>query len=161
MLVRLRLGIAKLLRLNGTPHGIALGFTLGLVCSLIPIPFLGMGIALLLSPVLGGNVPATYFGTAVVNPLTGPAIYFGELWVGGSLLGLELPSWSEARSFAPSHWWQLFVELLPAFGLGTLAVMLGSAMLSYPLLRRTVARIQRTLHADAAGTEPPTGSRAA
>jgi uncharacterized protein (DUF2062 family) len=130
------------LRLNGSPHGIALGFTLGLSLSLIPIPFLGMLVALALAPVLGGNLPATYAGSAVVNPLTGPAIYFAELWVGARLLRVDAPSWAEARAFDSDQWFALFAELLPAFGLGGLVVATGAAMIVYPSLRLLVRRVQ-------------------
>lgn len=143
MLAGLRLRVLGLLRLNGSPHGIALGFTIGLSCSLIPIPFLGMFVALALAPLLGANLPATYFGTALVNPLTGPAIYFAELWVGARLLSVSAPSWAIARDFTGSEWLSLFGEVLPAFALGGVVVALGAAALGYPALRMTVARVQR------------------
>ncbi len=142
MLVRLRLRVLGLLKLNGSPHGIALGFTLGLGCSLVPVPFLGMFVALALAPVLGGNLPATYFGSAIVNPLTGPGIYFAELWVGATLLSVSAPSWAEARNFDGGQWLTLLGELLPAFGLGGLVVAAGTALLVYPALRLAVRRVQ-------------------
>lgn len=143
MLYRLREAALKLLRLHGTPHGIALGFTLGLALSLIPIPFLGMGLALLLAPWLGASLPAAYIGSAVVNPVTGPAIYFAELWVGGTLLEVDLPSWSEARGYDSRRWWTLFRELLPAFGLGALVCIAVSSALAYPALRAAVRWFRR------------------
>ncbi|MFV8753040.1 DUF2062 domain-containing protein [Nannocystaceae bacterium ST9] len=142
MLAGFRLRVLGLLKLNGSPHGIALGFTLGLGCSLIPIPFLGMFVALALAPVLGGNMPATYFGSAVVNPLTGPGIYFAELWVGAMLLRIDAPSWEQARGFDGAQWWSLFGELLPAFALGGVVVAAGAALLGYSLLRLAVTRVQ-------------------
>lgn len=142
MLVRFRLRVLELLRLNGSPHGVALGFTLGVGLSLIPVPFLGMFVALALAPLLGANLPATYFGTAVINPLTGAPIYFAELWIGATLLGVHAPSWAVAREFDGGQWLVLFGELLPAFGLGGLVVAGGAALISYPLLRLAVSRVQ-------------------
>jgi hypothetical protein len=137
--------VLELLRLNGSAHGIALGFTLGLAWSLIPIPFLGMFVALALAPMLRANLPATYFGTAIVNPLTGPAIYFAELWVGASLAGVDAPRWANAREFGASEWLSLFFEVLPAFALGGVVVAVGTALLVYPLMRLAVARVRRAL----------------
>lgn len=142
MLVRFRLRVLELLRLNGSPHGIALGFTLGVALSLIPVPFLGMFMALAIAPLLRANLPATYFGTAIVNPVTGAPIYFSELWVGATLLDVQAPSWTVARSFDGAQWLALFAELLPAFGLGGLVVAGGVALISYPLLRLIVSRFQ-------------------
>jgi len=147
MLVRLRLRVLGLLRGNGSPHGIALGFTLGLAFSLIPVPFVGMFVALALAPLVGGNLPSTYFGTALVNPLTGAAIYFAELWVGATLLSVSAPTWTEARGFDGSRWLALFGELLPAFALGGVAVASGAALLGYPLVRLAAHAVQARMPA--------------
>ncbi|MFO7562205.1 MAG: DUF2062 domain-containing protein [Enhygromyxa sp.] len=143
MLVRLRLGVLRLLRLNATPHGVALGFSLGLALSLFPVPFLGMIVALAVAPLIGASLPAVYAGTAVVNPLTGPAIYFGELWLGGRLTGSPLPRWSEVRYYEWREWLRLVRELLPAFLLGALTMMVVSTALTYPLIRSAVAAYRR------------------
>lgn len=140
---RLRLAVLRLLRLNASPHGIALGFTLGFALSLFPIPFLGMIVALAVAPIFGASLPAVYAGTAVVNPLTGAAIYFGELWLGSRLTGEALPSWSEARSYDWRSWWSLCVAMLPTFLLGALTSMLGATLLCYPTLRWLAAKYGR------------------
>lgn len=145
MLAGFRLRVLEIVRLHGSAHGIALGFTLGLAWSLIPIPFLGMFVALALAPMLRANLPATYLGTAIVNPLTGPAIYFAELWIGASLAGVDTPTWANAREFGSSEWLSLFLEVLPAFALGGVVVAASAALLVYPLLRFAVARVRRTL----------------
>ena len=143
MLLRLRLGVLRLLRLNATPHGIALGFTLGLALSLFPIPFLGMVVALALAPIVRASPPAVYAGTAVVNPLTGAAIYFAELWLGGRLTGDPLPAWADVRGYDWRGWWALFVERLPSFLLGALACMVLATLVAYPLLRAVVSAYRR------------------
>lgn len=143
MLLRLRLAVLRLLRLNASPHGIALGFTLGLALSLFPIPFLGMIVALALAPFFGASLPAVYAGTAVVNPLTGAAFYFGELWLGTRLTGDALPSWSESRDYDWRMWWSLSVSMLPAFLLGALTSMLAASLLCYPTLRWLAGRYGR------------------
>lgn len=143
VLARLRLGVLRLLRLNTTPHGVALGFTLGLGLSLFPIPFLGMIVALAVAPLVGASIPAVYAGTAVVNPLTGAAIYFGELWLGGRLIGERLPAWVDVRDYDWREWWALFRARLPSFLLGAVVSMIGAAILAYPSLRWLVSAYQR------------------
>ena len=81
--------LKKLLLLNGTPHGIALGFALGLFLSVIPTFALGMIIALALAPILKANVVATYLGTAVVNPFTAVFFYGLDYFVGRLIVGGE------------------------------------------------------------------------
>ncbi|WP_181198212.1 DUF2062 domain-containing protein [Enhygromyxa salina] len=152
MLYRLRQGALRLVRLNASPHGIALGFTLGLSLSLFPIPFLGMLAALALAPLLRASLPATYAGSAMVNPLTGAAIYFGELWVGSRLTGVLLPAWAEVRYYDWREWWSLFTSMIPTFLLGALVLMVGAAVLCYPTLRWTAAAYRRRHPAEAPAT---------
>ena len=141
------------MRLNASPHGIALGFSLGLGLSLIPIPFVGMFAALALAPLVGASLPAVYAGTAVVNPVTGAGFYFAELWLGSALTGDPLPAWSEARAYAWDEWWTLFGDMLPTFVLGALVLVLMASALSYPILWGLVRRHQR--RGDAAEDETP------
>jgi len=110
--------LRKLAMLNGSPRGIAGGFALGLSLSLVPIPFAGMFLALAIAPLLRCNLPATYLGTAVVNPLTGPFFYFAELWVGMAVLGHELPSWARLQGLDLSGWWLLVRDAAGPFFLG-------------------------------------------
>jgi uncharacterized protein len=102
-----------------------------------------MIVALALAPLIGASLPAVYAGTAVVNPLTGPAIYFGELWLGGRLLGSTLPRWIDVRGYDWREWLRLFRELLPAFLLGAVAMMLLSTAITYPGIRWLVAAYRR------------------
>ncbi len=127
-----------LLTLGGSPHGIAGGFALGLALSLVPVPFAGMFLALALAPILRLNLPATYLGTAVVNPVTGPAFYFAELWLGTWLMGDTLPRWAELRALDGSGWLALALQTLPRFALGaaTSAALLAPA--AYGLVRLAV-----------------------
>lgn len=115
---RLRTWLAGLLALNGSPRGIAGGFALGTGLSLVPIPVAGMLAALALAPVLRVNLPATYLGTAIVNPVTGVVFYAGELWLGLWLLGRPLPGWAELRALDAAGWWDMFLGMLGPFMLG-------------------------------------------
>lgn len=128
---RIRAWLSSLLALNGSPRGVAGGFALGVALSLIPIPFLGMFLALAAAPLLRANIPATYLGTAVVNPVTGAFFYCGELWLGLWLLGLPLPSWAELRALDAAGWWDMFTRMLGPFALGAAAAIPVVAGLSY------------------------------
>lgn len=135
---RVRTWIAELLALNGTPQGVAGGFALGVGLSLIPIPFAGMLIALALAPVLKVNIPATYLGTAVVNPVTGAVFYAGELYLGLSLMGRPLPSWAELTALDARGWWDMFTGMLGPFALGAAVAIPTLAGLSYVLVYAAV-----------------------
>ena len=140
---RLRAWVRGLLALNGTPRGIAGGFALGVGLSLIPVPFLGMVLALAAAPLLRANVPATYLGTAVINPVTGTLFYFGELWLGCWLYGLPLPRWAELVVLDGAGWWALFKGLLGPFLLGAAVAIPTLAGLSYVLVAMLVRWWQR------------------
>ena len=140
---RVRRFFGKLVRLGGTPHGIAGGFTLGMGLSLIPIPFAGMLVALGLAPLFRMNVPATYLGTAVINPATGAAFYFAELWVGMTLLGREPPSWPEIRSLDAEGWLAIFLDLLLPFGVGAVTLMGATLLFVYPAIFYATRGVKR------------------
>lgn len=142
---RVRNWLAGLLALNGSPRGIAGGFSLGVGLSLIPIPFAGMLLALALAPVVRVNLPATYLGTAVVNPVTGVFFYAGELWLGLWILGLPLPSWAELTALDAAGWWTLFKGMLLPFALGVAVAIPVVAGLGY-LLVYVVVRAWRRSH---------------
>jgi uncharacterized protein (DUF2062 family) len=144
VLERLRTGLRALLSMGGTPHGIAGGFTLGLCLSLLPIPFAGMFLALAAAPLVRLNLPATYVGTAVVNPLTGAFFYAAELWVGMWLLGELPPTWAELRTLDAAAWWQLLVQLVVPFAIGAATMMLASIVIAYPFVRWLVGRWRNT-----------------
>lgn len=140
---RIKQSAVKLLTLGATPNRVAAGFSLGLGLSLVPIPVVGMLVALALAPVLRVNPVATYVGTAVVNPITGTAIYFFELWVGMAVMGLEPPAWANLRQLDAGGWWVLFVDLLGPFAIGAAIVATTSSLFGFLVVRTLVARYQR------------------
>ncbi len=149
---RLRRFFRTVVALNGTPVGIAGGFTLGLCLSLVPVPFLGMVAALAVAPLLRCNLPATYLGTAVVNPVTGAFFYFAELWLGMALLGHPLPSWSGVRDLDASGWASLFMDLLGPFMIGALVLVTAAAVACFPTLWWLTRRFRRVRDARARDT---------
>lgn len=148
--------LRSLLTLGGSPHGIAGGFTLGLVLSLVPIPFLGMFVALALAPVLRLNLPATYVGTAIVNPLSGAFIYTAELWIGMWILARPLPPWAELRALDASGWFARLGDLVGPFALGAAALAAAATMTAYPAIHLLVSRWRNLRRTKAEGADPPT-----
>ena len=149
---RFRAWLNSLLALNGSPTGVAAGFAVGLGCSLVPIPIAGMLVALALVPVFRLNPVSTYLGTAVVNPLTGPFIYFAELWLGLRLFGRSPPSFAELEALDAAGWWQLFGELLGPFAAGSaLLIVVGGGGSYFAVLfglRRWRANFSRASTSD-------------
>lgn len=140
-LVRLRNGLRRLVTDGATPHGIAGGAAVGLALSLVPIPFAGMFLALLLARPLRLNVPATYAGTAIVNPITGVFFYSAELWLGMTLLGDTPPAYAELRALDAAGWFDLLTRLLVPFGVGALVLATAATAVTYPIVRTIAARI--------------------
>lgn len=138
----MRRWLRTLLTLNGTPWGIAGGFALGLTLSLVPIPFAGMFVALAAAPVLRCNLVATYLGSAVVNPFTGPFIYFAELWLGLWVTGRALPSWATMQALDAAGWWAVVEQAAVPFVLGAGVCCAGALAISFPLVWWMVARWQ-------------------
>jgi uncharacterized protein (DUF2062 family) len=139
----LRTGLRSLLTLDGTPRGIAGGFTLGLALSLVPIPFAGMIAALALAPLLRCNLPATYVGTAVVNPVTGAFFYATELWIGMTLLHHTPLAWAQLRVLDAAGWWALLQEMVLPFVLGAATLAAVASVLAWPAVHMLVTRWQR------------------
>lgn len=139
-MLRFRVWLNQLLALNGSARGIAAGFAVGFGLSLLPIPFLGMFIALALIPSLRLSPVATYLGTAIINPVTGPFFYFVELWLGMRLWGLEAPSWEELRVLDGAGWWHLFSELVGPFLTGGTVLMPIGGGLSFVVVYCAVLR---------------------
>ena len=134
--------LRTLTTLGGTPRGIAGGFALGLSLSLLPIPTAGMFVALALAPLLRCNLPATYLGTAVVNPLTGPLFYFAELWLGLRVLDQPLPSWSQMQELSPTGWWHVLLDATGPLLVGAVLMAIASVVLTVPMLWWSTLRWQ-------------------
>lgn len=65
----------RVLRLSATPHAIAAGFAAGAMVSFTPFVGFHFVMAGVFAYIIGGNVVASAFGTAIGNPLTFPFIW--------------------------------------------------------------------------------------
>ncbi|HSM19567.1 MAG TPA: DUF2062 domain-containing protein [Hyphomicrobiales bacterium] len=85
---RSTLYIAKrVLRLNGTPHAIALGVAAGVFVSFTPFIGLHFVIAFAVAWITGGNFFGAVLGTFIGNPLTFPVIWATTFHLGNWMLG--------------------------------------------------------------------------
>ncbi len=153
----LRQGVRTLVTQAGTPGGIAGGVALGLSLSLVPIPFAGMFLALALAPLLRLNLPATYVGTAIVNPLSGVFFYSAELWIGMWLLDRPAPTFATLRALDAGGWFATLRDMLGPFVLGAAVLCAASVTIVYPLVYAAVHRWRRgTRRRNDDGADPRT-----
>lgn len=77
----------RLMRLSGSPHSIAAGFSAGVALAMTP--FLGFHYLLcfVVAFLVRGNVLAAVLGTSLGNPLTFPFIWLGTFETGSLILG--------------------------------------------------------------------------
>ncbi len=108
---------------QNSPHQIAMGASLGVFLSIIPSFVLGAILALFIAWRKKYHLPATYFGTLIVNPFNGAFVYFVDYKVGKFFLGGEQELFPLSFSSLPDIGFALY--------LGGFLVGLVSALLVY------------------------------
>lgn len=133
----------RALRLRATPHAIAAGVAAGVFASFTPLLGFHFLLAAAAAWVMGGNLVASAFGTAVGNPLTFPFIWGATYKVGKMILYGSHPG-----DVAPMHLghvlrhlefarlWEPFLKPMIA---GALPLGIGAGLIFYILTRWTVA----------------------
>ena len=142
---------ARLQRLSGSPHSIALGFACGVLTSFSPFFGLHIVLAMLLAWMLRVSVVASALGTAVGNPLTFTIIVPSAVQAGRWLLGQQsqpghsLAEVNEAMA-SPAvilvHWSEFLDSLLLPYAVGGMAIGLPASLGTYLVLRPVVAAYQ-------------------
>ncbi|MFV9645388.1 MAG: DUF2062 domain-containing protein, partial [Desulfobacterales bacterium] len=95
---KIRQVIIRFKQLNGDPHYVALGMSIGVFISVTPtIPFHTV-IALALAFILRGSKAAAAIGVWFSNPITIPLFYKGSYDLGISILGNSAPFSTEYES---------------------------------------------------------------
>ncbi|MCX5781167.1 MAG: DUF2062 domain-containing protein [Elusimicrobia bacterium] len=80
----IKLAYFKLLRINDSPHKIAMGFAIGSFIGIFPTFWLGGILAVFLSWIFRLNYVATILGAFIImNPLTTPLFWILSAFVGG------------------------------------------------------------------------------
>ena len=142
---------ARLQRLPGSPHSIALGFACGVLTSFTPFFGFHILLAMLLAWMLRVSVVASALGTVVGNPLTFPIIITTSIEFGQLLLGREAPVALGADEYYRAvlqptelleRWNELLDVLVIPYAVGGTVIGLPLAISAYLVLRPIVAAYQ-------------------
>jgi len=146
---RVRYFRARVQRLPGSPHSVALGFGCGVAASFSPFFGFHVLLSILLAWGLRGSMVAAALGTAVGNPLTFPLIIPSAIELGKKVLGLRAAT--PAPEFPPEAISLVAVvgpplkealELMLPYLVGGVLLGVPAAVASYAVLRPTVAAYQ-------------------
>lgn len=141
---RLRRLAAVLLRLQDTPHRVALAFAIGLFIAFSP--FLGFHTVIALAVGFSTRLSraALLIGAYFTNPWTLAPFYGAGLVLGCWLLGIPVQgataSWTAFVHGARDELWRALGVYLWPFLLGNLLLGSGSALVGYALLRSALER---------------------
>ncbi|MDY6791508.1 MAG: DUF2062 domain-containing protein [Thermodesulfobacteriota bacterium] len=119
VLIALKKGYRRFLKIRGHPNEIALGLALGLFVGMTPSMGFHTAIAVFLAALFKWNKISAAVGVWVTNPLTAPIIYGVNYFIGAKLIGLpKAYLLSEAHGFtriykimlkAPEIFWALII----------------------------------------------------
>ncbi len=142
---------ARLQRLPGSPHSIALGFACGVLMSFTPFFGFHILLAMLLAWVMRVSLVASALGTVVGNPLTFPVIITTSIEFGQLLLGREASVAKGTEEYYRTvlqptelveRWNELLDVLLIPYAVGGMVIGLPLAIAGYLVLRPVVAAYQ-------------------
>ena len=120
----------RLIRIQASPHTIAMGLAAGVFVGLLPVLPFQTVIAVALAFVVRGSKIAAALGTWVSNPLNWVPVYMLFYYVGKAVVPFDVPA------FSPSHLemtrmiemgWKFFTVMM----VGGLVVAIPSAIVSY------------------------------
>jgi len=120
----------RLMRIQASPHSIALGLSLGIFVGLLPIvPFHSVS-ALGLAWLFRASKVTALLGTLVSNPLDFVPHYLLIFYLGHKVLPLDVPHFDPAR-ISPSEILSEGGDLLAVLMTGGLMLAVPAALLSY------------------------------
>lgn len=146
----------RIMRLAATPHAIALGVSIGVFVTFIPLPGFHILLALALAWPMAGNLVASALGTTLGNPLTFPVIWGVSYELGLRMLHFGHPGSIEPIELGPAmrnlQFSELWEPLLKPIVVGGLPLGIVFSLLSYAGTRWAVSRFQhRKDHLRSAG----------
>lgn len=136
---RLKYFYWRLVRLRGSPEGIARGLACGVFAGLFPLFGFQIMVGVLLAVLLRGNKFLAVAGTWISNPLTYVPIYAFNFHVGQWLLSQEdltdvsLNSWESVKELGAEI---IFTLLVGCFAVGSVCAV-SSYFLGLWLIRRS------------------------
>jgi len=134
----------RVLRLSATPHAIAAGFAAGAMVSYTPFVGFHFVMAGVFAYLIGGNVIASAFGTAVGNPLTFPIMWTMSYRLGRWMLGegpADLPSFDMLQDFWEKSW-DVIMPVLKPMLVGAVPLGIVNWVVFYFLVRTIVRSFQ-------------------
>ncbi len=140
----------RLVRIQASPHNIAMGLAVGVFVGLLPLLPFQTVIAVAVAFVLRSSKIAAALGTWVSNPLNWVPLYMMFYYVGKALVPFDVPAFHPAQLEMPQMiemGWKFFSVMM----LGGLVVATPSAIVSYFVVFKGVtayrarrkARLQR------------------
>ncbi|MCL2162206.1 MAG: DUF2062 domain-containing protein [Betaproteobacteria bacterium] len=120
----------RLMRINATPHYIALGLAVGVFAGLLPILPFQIVTAVGLAFVVRGSKIAAALGTWVSNPLNWVPLYMLSYYIGHAVLPFDIPPFTTFQlemAEMVELGWMFFAVMM----VGGLVVATPSAIVSY------------------------------
>lgn len=124
----LKRGYRRLVRIEGDPHNIALGFAIGLLVGMTPTLGVQMPIAVFFAIPLRLNKFSSVAGVWITNPFSAPVIYPINFLVGVKLFNIDI-STEQIMDFSLKSLKCLLIETPDIF----LAATLGGIVLGIPI----------------------------
>jgi uncharacterized protein (DUF2062 family) len=139
----LRYFAKRVLRINSSPHTIALGFGTGVFIAWSPFFGLHYVMSAAASFVLRGNIVASIIGTTLGNPLTLPAMWLLAYKLGGWIVG---DAGADATTALPDNLaqqsWAAIWPIVKLILIGSIPLGLVTGVIAYFAVRGAVTAFQ-------------------
>ncbi len=140
----IRDNIRYILTIKGSPHSIAIAFSIGVFIGMSPLLGLHTILALAVASILRLNRMVTLAGAYLTNPWTIVPIYSFSTWFGVKIMGYEelIPE-IDFHSVNIFNIFKALKSLLVPFIVGTTVLGFISAIVSYLLIHQLLKRIRK------------------
>ncbi len=127
----------RLVRIQASPHNIAMGLAAGVFVGLLPVLPFQTVIAVALAFVVRGSKIAAALGTWVSNPLNWVPVYMMFYYVGKAVVPFDVPPFNPSQlemAQMLEMGWKFFAVMM----VGGLVIAVPSAILSYVVALRGI-----------------------
>jgi uncharacterized protein (DUF2062 family) len=120
----------RLIRIQATPHNIALGLAVGVFAGLLPIVPFQIAVAVTLALIVRGNKIAAALGTWIINPFNFVPFYIMCYCIGKTVVPFAIQPFDFAR-LEVSNIFALGWDLFAAMMVGGLVVAVPGMIITY------------------------------